>query len=233
MDQYTVHIEEGDLLAEQGLFDEAMGPYLDAVDLDPTRVEAHMRLGVAAGGMGRYADAAVSLREAIRVDPTFTDAHMALGVLLIPLKRYDEAEEAFREAIRLDPTNAATYICLEFALRHLGRDAEAEEAYQEAIRLDPDGSSREEMYGVLASVSSRWGRYREAMAAAQEELKRPLNEVGPKAAKAAKGALFGWSHGWGIGIGFTLGPKGFKKYNMFADLAKEEALDRAQHPGAH
>ncbi len=96
-------ILEGEILREEGLLDEAIRVFEDAVEL--------------------YAPIPYSEPEALNVSPRHW-----LGAALLEVGRAGEAEQVYRDALVQHPHNGWSIYGLEQALRSQGREAEADEA---------------------------------------------------------------------------------------------------------
>jgi tetratricopeptide (TPR) repeat protein len=82
---------------------EAIPQYLQAIELDPTRIDLRHQLALAYARVGRPDDALAAWREAVRIDPTFEDAYLGMGVLLAGRGKIEEARQALTELLRLNP----------------------------------------------------------------------------------------------------------------------------------
>jgi tetratricopeptide (TPR) repeat protein len=96
-------ILEGEILREEGLLDEAIRVFEDAVEL--------------------YVPIPYAEPEALNVSPRHW-----LGAALLEAGRAEEAEQVYRDALVQHPHNGWSIYGLEQALRAQGRDAEADEA---------------------------------------------------------------------------------------------------------
>lgn len=93
---------------ERGLKASAKANHLDAVKgleqavaLDPEFADAHNRLGVEYGQMGRPEEAEREFRQALRLDPASWTGHHNLGVLLFRKGDLAGAEQSARRALQL------------------------------------------------------------------------------------------------------------------------------------
>ncbi len=98
-----LHQAVGQLLADEGRTNEAIGHYLEAIRLDPTRVNAYNDLGMLYDRMGRPAEALAIFQAALRVDPNHAQTHFNCGNLLAQQGKYAEAESHFAHALRVAP----------------------------------------------------------------------------------------------------------------------------------
>lgn len=78
-----------------------------AIALDPGDADYRLRLGLADGEAGRYADAIVQLRAASTKYATNAQLWASLGQALQQQGRFKEARDAYREAVNLEPASTS------------------------------------------------------------------------------------------------------------------------------
>jgi tetratricopeptide (TPR) repeat protein len=83
--------------------DLAISSYREALELDPSHVEANLNLGRLFHENGEFGMAEEHYRCACAADPQDCTAAYNLGVVLEDLSRFDEAAEAYQRALQLDP----------------------------------------------------------------------------------------------------------------------------------
>jgi tetratricopeptide (TPR) repeat protein len=154
-DLAAAHSNLGNMLKDQGRYDEAEKEYRDAIQADPDDAAAHSNLGLLLNDQGRYDEAEKEYRDAIQADLDLAAAHYNLGVLLNNLERYDEAEKEYRDAIQADPDYAAAHSNLGVLLKDQGRSDEAEKEYRDAILADPDYAAAHANLGILFLATER------------------------------------------------------------------------------
>jgi len=128
----------GNLLIEQGRFEEAVQAFREAIRLKPNFAKTHVQLGNVLAAQGKLAEAEQAFRWAIQLRPDLPEPHNNLGNLLGSQGRSAEAEREYREALQLDPGYAEAHNNLGNMLGFQGKTGEAEGEYREAIRLQPD-----------------------------------------------------------------------------------------------
>ncbi|MEA2735541.1 MAG: protein O-mannosyl-transferase, partial [Humisphaera sp.] len=126
----------GNAYAHKRRFDEAIGCYQRAIELDPGYVGTYNALGMAQLGKNDRAAALAAFREAIRLDPDNADVHNRIGSILILENDLAGAERHVQEALRLEPRYAAALYNLALIERRRGNTAEAERRLNESIRLN-------------------------------------------------------------------------------------------------
>jgi tetratricopeptide (TPR) repeat protein len=131
-------INLGVALDVQFRFDEALGIYQQAEQLDSKRYQVHANLGNILDKLGRPAESLAEYREAVRLLPGDAPLHNATGSELVALGQYDAAFKEFAEAERLDPNYAQPHAETAKAFFLQGRDTEAVNELRTALRLEPE-----------------------------------------------------------------------------------------------
>lgn len=127
----------GRAYAAEGENEVAERAFLDALEILPNHVDAHMNLGTVLYRTGRYREAAESFRNAVAAAPDFAGAWNNLGNALREAGEPALAVSAIREAIAMDPGYAGAYGNLGYTLDQMNRWDEAEAAYRTAVRVAP------------------------------------------------------------------------------------------------
>ncbi|MBN1443526.1 MAG: tetratricopeptide repeat protein, partial [Planctomycetes bacterium] len=145
-----------------------------AIDLYPNDRHAKVQLAYALQVNGRPEEALRTIENAVRSTSRISDVLdydlVVYGVILRLQGKLQKAEEVLLEAVENCPRFkyffafelARTYECA-------GRDEEAEREYR---ALTAGGGGSANVYGCLAGVLNRLGRYKEAADAAKEALRR-------------------------------------------------------------
>ena len=106
------HNNLGNALRDQGLLNEAVACYHEALRRQPDYAEAHNNLGIVLQVQGRLDEAVACYHEALRLKPGYAEAHNNLGNVLREQGRLDEAVAlpiARRcSSIRATPTRTTT-----------------------------------------------------------------------------------------------------------------------------
>ena len=102
---------------ELGQYKEAIGPYQQAIRINPKDADFHNNLCVAYGMVGRYDDAIESCKQSIQLKSDLAESHNNLGWSYQRLGRYQEAIQSCKEAIRLRPDFALAHYNLGSSLR--------------------------------------------------------------------------------------------------------------------
>jgi Flp pilus assembly protein TadD len=160
----TAHNNLGFLLAQQGLFDAAVGHYEKALELDPRKSMAMANMGITRVSQGQDEEGLAWLRRAVETDQRNILAWDNLCRLLLKMRRLTEAEAASRAGIESANNDARLYLTLGLAVAGQQRLAEAADLLKRAVELDPESGERmgATRRGALAEAGSGLRRGRPA-----------------------------------------------------------------------
>jgi tetratricopeptide (TPR) repeat protein len=145
------------LLERQGLTEEAVEMYLEALALDPDSAAAHYNLAGTLARAGAFDEAESHFRAALAQQPN-SQTHTGLGYVLWQQGREDEAIASLNAAIDADPTNAAAYDQLGTIRLQQGELEEAAATSRRLLEHRPSPAAHRE----LAQVLTRLGKEDEA-----------------------------------------------------------------------
>lgn len=135
IDQYL----RGELMLQQGRYDDAAAFFKEAISANPENDSAYAELSTCLLEMeGRRKDALLAIDEAIALDPEQGSYRALRALVLCRLDRGEEALEAAAEAIALDPEAAFSYAAKAQAYMTLERWGAAEEQAKKSLQLDGD-----------------------------------------------------------------------------------------------
>jgi tetratricopeptide (TPR) repeat protein len=154
-------VEEGKRLYVQGKINEAFAKYVEAVELNPRLVHAHVNLISIYAMKGDLQAAQKHYQAALDLSPNLVEAHYNYGLALSHEKLYRQAEAALRKSLEYNPYFADAYNNLGVVLEAQGRPDEAQENYKAAIEHDP---SHREAYFSLGRFAMKQGNPQEAIA---------------------------------------------------------------------
>jgi serine/threonine protein kinase/tetratricopeptide (TPR) repeat protein len=116
-----------------------------ALEIDPSRAEAHASRGLALSLGQQYHEAEGEFEEAIRLNPNSFEAHYFYARALNQQGKHERAVHEYREASRVRPDDYQSAYLIGSPLRHLGRDSEALDSMRAAsvavehhLDLNPD-----------------------------------------------------------------------------------------------
>ena len=97
----------GNAYADLGDYEEAIGAYRQAVELNSKLSKPHNNLGLAYAALNRLEEAVAEFRQAVRLRPDYAEAHYNLGVAYFQLGRKQAAEEQKKTLVKLKSDLAA------------------------------------------------------------------------------------------------------------------------------
>jgi len=157
--------ELGNLLHNAKRYEEAVGAFRMAIELDPTDEDNHYDLGrVLYEKLQRNEEAEAQVRKAIAIKPAKLEAWALLGQILQNSSRMVEAEEAFRKALSLVPDGSDQF---SFQANSLAWDlyiarSKLEEAEQLARRALEQVQTDIDFLQTLAAIIVRRDRWDDA-----------------------------------------------------------------------
>jgi len=157
----------GNVLRDQGDFDEAAAQYQRAVALKPDFFEAYDNLGCVLRGRGKLDEAIACFEQAIALAPDYAEAHNNLGNALKNKGKLDEAAAQFERAATLKPELFQAHNNLGAILQEQGKLDEAVARYEQAITIRPDLA---ELRTNLGNILKQQGRFDQALACFEQAL---------------------------------------------------------------
>ncbi len=130
--------------------------FRDAIAAEPSSPEAHVGLGEALRGQGRWAEAAGAFSEAARLRPTDAEIQARRVATLGRAGLSRPALEALQRLIRLRPGEAEMHLLRGALLVRLRRRAEAIRAFRRAVRLPPSPCWRRSFLGEATLGEREW-----------------------------------------------------------------------------
>lgn len=130
----------------------AQGFLEQALQLDPSHIEANRTLADIYFAQGKYQDARARYQIVINSPEAKIEVFHNLGIILSLDKKYDLAVQQFGKALELQPDAVDTQTNMGIALFHLRRFKEAQEHFNHALELKPDAA---DPYYYLGDIA-RW-----------------------------------------------------------------------------
>jgi tetratricopeptide (TPR) repeat protein len=128
----------GGALATRGQFDEAIGHYREALEIDPAFGLARLSLGDVLLARGRVDAAIAQYQILLKANADSKLAHLGLGNALASRGQMDQAIAHYHRALEIQPDYADAHHNLGVALATSGRFEEAIVHYRQALEIQPD-----------------------------------------------------------------------------------------------
>ncbi|MCF6289706.1 MAG: tetratricopeptide repeat protein [Desulfobacterales bacterium] len=97
------NVKKGNYRLEDGLFEQAVSEFSQALDKNPDHVQAHLGLAITYMQMNRLDDARAEFDKTIALAPDLAAAYANLGILYDRTGKYQLALDNYRKALALDP----------------------------------------------------------------------------------------------------------------------------------
>ena len=110
MENYEELLEQGEALAEEGLVEEALTRFEQALETAPENPEVIEAVGRALLDLGRLEEAEASFTDALELDPEWVAPRMGLAVLAMRREEPFKAVHQLERAIEADPEFGEAYV---------------------------------------------------------------------------------------------------------------------------
>jgi Zn-dependent protease len=87
------HYNRGNILAEEGQYDQAIPEFTKALEINPMYIEAYLNRGAAYIATGQYDEALSDFNKVIEIEPGHAEAYKNRGIAFFHKKEYDKAWE--------------------------------------------------------------------------------------------------------------------------------------------
>ncbi len=152
----------GELLLDQGRYDEALVALRQAARLAPDDASAYLALARLFLARSRPLEAAAAAERAVALAPGAATARALLAESLRRSGRLEAALAAYRDAVQQAPDEAVLHHNLAHLLEETGQSQPAEASYRTALRLDPDLVEAWFSLGHLLLARDAWDSAAEA-----------------------------------------------------------------------
>ena len=177
-DEAAERDNQGVELLKLGKIDEAIGPLLKAVELNPKDPDARLNLAYAYERQGRTDEAISQYRKAVELNSGNSVAHNNLGVLYDRKGLYDEAIREFETALQIDPKSTTGSENLATAKKNQAIIQEREKQIAKAIKdveAHPDSATASYK---LARLYAYYGNNDQAIDWLNKAFKLGFNDFG-------------------------------------------------------
>jgi tetratricopeptide (TPR) repeat protein len=169
---------QGAELLKQGKVDEAVGPLLKAVELNPKDPNIRLNLAFAYDRQGRIEEAIVQYQKAVELNPQNSIAHNNLGILYERKGLYEEAIRELDKVAEIDSRSATAQKNLETVKLNQSASQERERQIVEALRnVEAQPKNPRASYS-LARLYAAYGKKDQAIGWLEKALKLGFNEIG-------------------------------------------------------
>lgn len=138
-----------------GMYDEAVEVLKEAIQFEPSDVDANWNLGTVYWFMGDMESTAAQMRRYITLDPDNAEAHNIIGLIYYRKDLRDAALDEFQTAAKLNPSEKQYSYNEGLALAKLGRYDEASQAFKRASGLKTGAELRRMFIEQLAANKVR------------------------------------------------------------------------------
>jgi Flp pilus assembly protein TadD len=142
-------LHAGDAAREKGNLDAAVTNYAGAIAVDPTSVEAELRLGSVDLARKDENGAVSAYQAAQKLAPKNPEAAFRLGEIALTHGQAQDAADQFTIALESRKDDPKLYNAMGVALSMQHRYALAKDSYDKGLALEPDYPSLRNNYGLL------------------------------------------------------------------------------------
>ena len=132
----VAYTSQGICNVNEGLLDESIDDFKNAIEINPSYAPAHVGLGTSYLRKGDRR-ALKTFANAVKIDYNSAYAHNGLAESLALAGELDKALEEFKRAAKLDPYEILFQTNIGYAYNLMGRHALALGAYKKALKMDP------------------------------------------------------------------------------------------------
>jgi Tfp pilus assembly protein PilF len=129
------HFEKAMAYFEKGEYKSAKIEFQSAIQIDPSWVEAHQRLGETSLKLGDAREALNAYLKVAELDPDNTEAQMKLATFYLLGKKNDEAREKIDAVLAKEPNNVEALLLWSGLLAREENLPEAASVLNKAIKL--------------------------------------------------------------------------------------------------
>ena len=135
---YAAHNNLGDVLSDQGRYEDALIEFQETVRLRPDFAEGEFDLAKNLRRLGRLPEAIDHYRKSLALRSDNMAAELNLANALLDSGNLNEAAESFRKVLASLPRNISANNGLAATLYQMGRVDEAIAQYESTLKMDPD-----------------------------------------------------------------------------------------------
>jgi len=148
-----VQVSMGRTAEEQGQFDQARSAYLSALERDPKRADAELRLAILDDRKGDEAGTERHFARALSLRPKDPEILCDQGYSRYLRRRWGDAEFSLKQALKIDPSHARSHTNLGLVLARQGDDSGA---LAEFARAGLDPADARSNLGLILALEGRF-----------------------------------------------------------------------------
>jgi tetratricopeptide (TPR) repeat protein/SAM-dependent methyltransferase len=153
--QPIYHSNLGNVLREEGKFDEAIARYQRALELDPDYADACNNLANAYQMQGKLEDAIACYERALVLRPDYAEARNSLGTVFATQGKIKQASACFEQALADNPEYADPHTNLGNMLKIDGKLDAAAACHERALAITPDYALACNNLGTIRELQGR------------------------------------------------------------------------------
>jgi len=152
--------QQGEQLAKEGKWHEAIECYRSAIHLNPESAETYYQLGVSLKQLTNLDEAVTYFKKSLEIQPNLSWSHNFLGQILAIQGKLDEAIFTYKNAIKLGVILPWFHEHLGNLLLQKGKLDDAVDCYRCAIKVNPESA---DVYDSLGVILQKQGNLTEAL----------------------------------------------------------------------
>jgi Tfp pilus assembly protein PilF len=136
--EYEEYLEQGETLASEGLIEEALSRFEQALEAAPENPEAIEAVGRALLNLGRLEEAEASFLDALEIDPEWVAPRMGLALVALGRDEPFKIVHHLERAIEADPGYPESYVELGRYYGYMGEPALAKATFERWTGRHPE-----------------------------------------------------------------------------------------------
>jgi Tfp pilus assembly protein PilF len=153
-----VKVALGRTLEKRGEEGQAIASYSEALQEDPSRADACVRLAVLSDQQGKFDESAKWYDKALKLQPDNPDIYCDVGYSFSLQQRWTDAEKSLRRALALKPDHRRARNNLGLVLARTGRSAEALAEFRRAGCTEAEAHAN---LGFALTLQGSWSEARQ------------------------------------------------------------------------
>ena len=143
------HVELGWSYFQKDQYNEALGEYKKALEIDEKNYKAHFNLGLVYMKTGKVDRAVASYQKAIEIIPNAFQAHYELGKAFEEQGKLEDALKELKFAYKSNPGSVDIIYEQGVVYEKLGKPEDAKYQYESALQFDPKYTKAQEALNRL------------------------------------------------------------------------------------